>query len=466
VGLDLTRVPLRLGPLAPPHFAVKRSGLRWLRDDGAPCRAGEAVAYCNVGLVADPAIKPEIENPFAGEFLDLQAVLAPRTAGRFHRSDAGSRGGFLDRLDLFQFWTPDFVIGHLERAPDAGPSPHGEEDELEILLMTGRRHANLSEGRQGLLTGWHERSRAWRPGGGAPPGSLLGLGICELDGVLRGESSAFLELFEAITGPAHAIYVDQEPLVPTARTLVEQIQRTEAEHAAIAADLMGFLLKASPPALPAEWIFAAALLRALQHKPLSETFDLLGRTHVRRSGPADAVLLTVNAESQAMLRHRRLGYVMHLYDHRLGQAGPAVQAWVKASFEPLACGLDDMAHDYRELIGLIHDAPGRMPAHVLICNRMSTSGEDDLQTYLGFDKPMSAMLASIYGKDLNLMLHDLARDRGAAIVDVDAIAAEMGGQRNLPDAVHGSGALYAEVRAELAHILHGKGVPGFGPALG
>jgi hypothetical protein len=254
--------------------------------------------------------------------------------------------------------------------------------------------------------------------------------------------------------------------VPTARTLVEQIRRTEAEYAAIIEDLMGYLLKASPPPLPEEWIFAAALLHGLKRTPLSETYDLLSRVGVFRSGPADALLLTANAESQRPLRHRRLGYAMQVHGHWLGRAVPTIQAWTKASFEPIVCGLDDMARDYRELVGLIEAAPGRMPAHVLICNLMSTVGEDDLQTYMGFDRPMSATLASIYGKDLNLMLHDLARDHGVAIVDVDAITAEIGGQRNLPDGTHGSGALYAEVRAEVAHILRGRGVPGFGPALG
>lgn len=464
MGNRLSPIPLRLGPLAPPGFAVKRSGLRWLREEGALCRAGEAVAYCNVGLLPIPGAPRRFEQPFKDEFPDLQAVLAPRIAGRIRRSEVSSRGGFLDRLELFQFWTPDYVIGHLEPADDAGQALPGEADELEILFMTGRRYANISEGRQGLLTGWHSRGRAWRPRDDAPAGSVLGLGVCELDGVLRGESSAFLELFEAIGGPAHAIHADQEPLVPSARVLIEQIRRTEAEYALIVADLMGYLLAASPPALPEEWIFTAALLRALKHKPLSDTYDLLSRVGVHRSGPVDAVLLTLNSENQHPLRHRRLGYTLRVHDHRLVVAGPTIWAWVKESFEPFTYGLADMARDYRELIGLIQAAPGRMPAHMLVFNRMSSLGDDDVQTYLGFDKPMSATLASIYAKELNLMLYDLARDHDLAIVDVDAITAEMGGQRNMPDGTHGSGALYAEVRGEVIHILRGKGVPGFAPA--
>ena len=93
-----------------------------------------------------------------------------------------------------------------------------------------------------------------------------------------------------------------------------------------------------------------------------------------------------------------------------------------------------------------------MPRHILMLNRMSSSGDDDVQSYMPFDKPLGDTLASIRGKDINLMLHDLAREYDVAIVDVDAIAAELGGQRNLPDGIHPSGALQAEVRGEVSHI--------------
>jgi hypothetical protein len=77
---------------------------------------------------------------------------------------------------------------------------------------------------------------------------------------------------------------------------------------------------------------------------------------------------------------------------------------------------------------------------------------------------MASTLSSIFAQDLNLVLHDLAREPEVDIVDVDAITAEMGGQINMPDNVHTSGALQAETRAEVLHILNARGVPGFGPA--
>jgi hypothetical protein len=440
--------------------------MRWLREDGAHCRAGEAFAYCNIGLLPVRGAPPQIAQPFLEEDSDLQVVFAPRIAGRIHRSEVSSRGGFLDQLDLFQLWGPDFVLGHLERAENPGPALPGPEDELELLMMTGRRQADVSEGRQGLLTGWHNRTRAWRARDEAPLGSVLGLGICEMAGFLRGESSAFLELFEAISGPAHAILSEQEPSLPTARIIIEQTMRTKAQYDEIAADLIGHFAGVGARVEPSEWIFLASLLQTLRRAPLAETYDILSRTGLHHTGPADAVLLSAHAESLLLLRHRRLGYTVSIHSHRLGRPAPNAEAWIRENFERIPRTLDDIAGDYRDLTGMIRAAPERLPRNLMILNRMSSTGEEDLQNYMGFDAPMSSALASIYSQDLNLVLHDLGREPEVAIVDVDAIAADMGGQRNMPDGIHASGALQSEVRGEILHLLRARGVPGFGPAFG
>jgi hypothetical protein len=440
--------------------------MRWLREDGDHFRAGEAFAYCNIGLIPIRGEPRQIAQPFLEENDDLQVVFASRIAGRIHRSEVSSRGGFLDQLDLFQFWAPDFVLGHLERAENAGPALPGPEDELELLMMTGRRQAQISESRHGLLTGWHNRYRAWRTRDEAPLGSVLGLGICEMAGVMRGESSAFLEMFEAISGPAHAILSEQEPTLPCARILIEQTMRTKAQYDEIAADLIGYFAGVGSRVEPSEWIFVASLLQTLRRAPLAETYDILSRTSLHHTGPADAVLLSAHAESLLLLRHRRLGYAVRIHSHRLGRPVPNAEAWLKENFERVDCTLDDIARDYRDLIGMIRAAPERFPRNLMILNRMSSTGEEDLQNYMGFDAPMSSALASIYAQDLNLILHDLAREPEVAIVDVDAIAADMGGQRNMPDGVHSSGALQSEVLGEILHVLRARGVPGFGPAFG
>jgi hypothetical protein len=455
----LTAVPLRLGPLAPPGFLLLRSVIRWLREDGATVRPGEAIAFCNLGLAALSPTGAALTR-FDEEWLDVQAVMAPRIGGTLRRAQTSSRGGFLEQLEHFQQpWKPGFEIGSVE--PDAGRARPGSIDEVDLFLTAGRRQADLAEGRHGVLTGWHDRVRAWRAEGEGPLGAVISLGICEMTGVLRGEQLAFLELFEQVAGPAHVIQIADEPLVHSAPVIAELGARTDAERDAISADLIEYFTRAN--ARPAEWVFAGALLKALHRAPLAESYDLLGRRGVRRVGPADAVVLSAGAEG-GLLRHRRLGYAVNVHGFRAVRAGPTVTAWLQEAFEPVHRSIDDVGQDYRGLFAATR-ATGGLPKHMLIVNLMSTSGDDDIQNYQAFDAPMAETLPGVHAREMNLMLHDLAReDRDVAIVDVDAIAAEMGARRHLPDGVHSSGALQAEVRAEMLHILCERGLSGFGPA--
>jgi hypothetical protein len=460
LGLALTAIPLRLGPLTPPGFLVVRSVIRWLREDGATVRPGEAVAFCNVGLAALSTRGAGVIG-FDDEWLDVQAVMAPRVGGTLRRAQSVWRGGFHEQLEHFrQPWTPEFEIGSI--VPDGGPALPGSSDEVELYLTAARRQADLAEGRHGLLTGWHDRVRAWRAEGDGPLGSVISLGICEMTGVLRGEHLGFLELFEQIAGPAHVIQVADEPLVHSAPIIAELGARTEAERELISADLIDYFARAR--ARPVEWVFAGVLLKALHRSPLTESYDVLGRGGVRRVGPADAVVLSAGAEG-GLLRHRRLGYALNVHDFRAVRAGPIVSAWLREAFEPVRRSIDDVGQDYRALFRAIRATPGGRPKHILIANLMSTSGDDDIQNYQAFDAPMAETLSGVRARDMNLMLHDLAREDGdVAIVDVDAIAAEMGARRNLPDGLHSSGALQVELRAEIMHILCARGMPGFGPA--
>jgi hypothetical protein len=162
-------------------------------------------------------------------------------------------------------------------------------------------------------------------------------------------------------------------------------------------------------------------------------------------------------------RHRRLGYTFHCHDYRLNDAGPAFRSWMRSSFEPVFRGVDDIRADYRALVDVIR--AGSPATRILICNAMSTSGLEDLQTYVGFDEPMGDALSSVRCRDLNLMLHDLARERDIDIIDVDAIAAELGGAHAIRDGVHQNGEMQSQVRQEILRTLRTRGVPGFAPRL-
>jgi hypothetical protein len=164
------------------------------------------------------------------------------------------------------------------------------------------------------------------------------------------------------------------------------------------------------------------------------------------------VLLSLNAEPSAILRHKTLGYRVHVLRHHQVAAGPAVRNWFANSFEFVQRTTDDIKMDYQRLIDGIEKTTG---ARVIILNRMSTSGDEDISTYAPFDAPLGGVLANIASKELNLMLHDIASDRNVAIVDVDAIAADIGGGEHLPDGVHQSGVIQDLLREEILQIMRG-----------
>lgn len=451
----MTSIPLRLGRLEVPGFDIRRSGIRWLRDEGRYCRPGDVIGYCSVGL--SPTDRSRAQSaPFAEEAQDLQIAFATRLGGHLRIAPQASQGGYLDQLHSYQGWTPDFVIGVLEQPPGAAASPDASPD-LRLLMTAGRRMTDIAVERSGLLTGWYDRRRAWWGETDAPVGTLLSLGICEQVGIVRGEAGAFHEFFQATSGPAQIIHVPDEALVPCAAVLIDQLHRTDAQREEIAADAARTLLGGPVVPTAKDWLFMGALLSALLASPLTDEHDILTRRGLRRSTGIDALLLSVHAETSDILRHRKLGYHLKNHDFRIAQAGPAVKAWLRSSFEPVQRTPDDIRRDMHALIDAVR---ARHATQFLILNAMSTSGYEQIDNYAAFDRPLGDSVVSVRLRELNLMLHDLVRDRDVAIIDADLIGAVLG-NRHLPDGIHQSGTMQAELRNEILHTLRARRVPGF-----
>jgi hypothetical protein len=161
-------------------------------------------------------------------------------------------------------------------------------------------------------------------------------------------------------------------------------------------------------------------------------------------------MLSLSAEPQSILRHKSLGYHLHIMRHRLAAAGPVFRSWLGGAFETVKRSVDDIRSDYQRLIDTMHSSIG---ARTLVVNRMSTSGHETVSNYSPFDAPLSETLSSVAAKELNLMLHDLAEHGDVAIIDVDAIAADLGGARHLPDGIRQSGLIQTALRSEVLETL-------------
>ena len=226
------RIPLQLGPLAPDGHRLYRSGFRWRCEDGQLCRAGQVVAYCNVGLAPDSVSRDSIP-PFASESRDLQAALVLGVDGRIRHAKGSSAGGFGDQLQSV-LWEPGFVVADLDCTE---PTSTAHVLPLRIMLAGGRRVTEYAEVRVGFLTGWHDRSRAWWADGSRVDGTLLSLGTCELNSAIRGRHFDYTELLTATPGAAQLILVPDDVLDPSARVMLEQVVRTPKQAEEIALDL-------------------------------------------------------------------------------------------------------------------------------------------------------------------------------------------------------------------------------------
>jgi hypothetical protein len=445
----MTPIPLLCGSLKADGFVIRRSGMHWLRHDGYMCRPNEVIGYCNISL-EQVAGQRSGTFPMADE-IELHVAFAPQVGGRLRIAQGNSPGGYLNALGL-HVWNPDDALGHLEPVLGSDDAVQTNVGEMRLLMIAGRRMSALADTNIGILPGWHSRSRAWWcDRSGSDLSTLLCLGVCDAAGVVRGNETPFIEAFEATPSPTHLVYVPDHPMVPCAPILLEQLTRSTAQNEAIAADLSSGLTSGRIVPNADDWMFAGALLASLQNSPMREKYDVLTPTGLRQLGPADTILLSLSSEVRTILRHRKLGYSVQMLRHRQTAAGPAIRSWLASDFEPVKRTIDDIRRDYRQLVDTVAAQTG---GRVLILNRMSTSGFEDITSYVSFDAPMGDTLENIAAKEMNLMLHDLADECDFSIVDVDAIAADLGGAQHLPDGIHHSAAMQAMVRSEIIHILN------------
>jgi hypothetical protein len=445
----MTPLPLSLGPLVASGFVIRRSGIHWLCEDGHECRPNEVIGYSNISLEKAPGQRSGSAAPMADE-LEFQVAFAPTCAGRIRISGGNSPGGYLNEFGL-HIWRPDDVLAYLDPVSDAAAFAETDPGRLRLLLLAGRRMSGLADVDYGLLPGWHSRSRAWWGDQQNPIATLLCLGICDAAGIVRGNQMPFIEAFETAPGPAQLVYVPDHPVVPCAPILLEQLERTPAQKRDIASDLASALANSRTPATADDWLFAGALQSSIERSPIMETYDVLTPTGLHHLGPPDAILLSLSAEVQSVLRHKKLGYSLQMLRHRQASAGPAIRAWLSSAFEPIKRTIDDIRQDYRRLIEAVAAKTG---ARILILNRMSTSGYEDILSYAPFDAPMRETLENIAAKEMNLMLHDLSEECDFSIVDVDAMAAQLGGAEHLPDGIHHSAIMQTALRSQINQILN------------
>lgn len=461
--------PLVLPPLSAEPARMRRSGLRWRRPSGAQVGAREPVAVCYVRLsgVGDAPV------PLGQEQNDLQVLLAPAAACRFHRKADASEGGYRDLVETGE-WRPGEYVADAESL--AGSA------ELLPMILAGRRGFESGEGRGSLLAGWHERVRGFWPGLGKAEryGTVLSLGTCEQNAVFRGDDTAFLSWFARAPGPAQLVAVSDERCVHSSAVLLQHLRRTPAEALAITgavhewigqrisscgpATFPGFGPEAARGTLHGRWpeaqeiSFAFHLLtEAVGTSPILERTEILTANGVAELPPPEAIALTLGSELAHHFRHKQTGWIIALHSFRFGPfIGPGVMDWLRRDFEPMKRTVADMRSD---LAALADEVQARTGGTLIVQNLIASIIADRVANYAWLGDAFDESIA-VRGNEANLMLGDLTRDHAIVMVDSDALAAELG-VGEVPDRFHASGALVEAQRAEVHRVLRELRVPGF-----
>jgi len=461
--------PLVLPPLAANPARIRRSGIRWRRRSGTEVQSREPVAVCYIRLTATG----DTPVPLAEEQNDLQVLLAPRADCLFHRKADVSEGGYRDLVESGE-WRAGEHVADAESL--AGPS------ELLPLVLAGRRGFESGEGRGGLLAGWHERVRAFWPGPGRNErhGSVLSLGTCEQNAIFRGEDNAFLSWFSRTPGPAQIIAVSDERCVHSSAVLLQHLRRTPGEAQAITTAVFDWINQrvacCGPDAFPGldasssrgtlrgRWpgsqdiSFAFHLLsEAVGTSPILERTQALGAGGTIELPPPEAIALTLGSELAHHYRHKRTGWLIALHSFRFGPfIGPGVVDWLRRDFEPVRRSVADMRRDLAELADEVEKRTG---GTLLLQNLVASTITDRVANYAWLGEAFDESVAVI-GNEANLMLADLSRDHAIAVIDSDALAADLGVDQ-VPDRFHASGRLVDAQRSEVHRVLRELRVPGF-----
>ena len=448
-----SKIPIVLGPIDIEGYNLTRSGVRWLHEDGQPCSKGEIIAFCNIVITSKGSKGPRLIL-FNEESQDLKIAISTPISGRVRHSEERVLGGWGNIRQTLR-WDENDVVGYIE--PQDESLAKLEKVQGSLFMVAGRRVTPIAEDHSGLLTGWFDRTRACSLESEGPIGTLLSLGICNLRNVIRGESSAFLEIIKDVTG--HVVNVSDNLLVYNSRVMIELLNRQPTHYHEILRDFSMGGMKGQVLPFGIDWAFAGEFLRCLQVCHFAEDYKVATRKGVKSLATPEAILLSLEAETSPMMRHLKLGYAFSYQGYRRAQFPPAFKAWLQPNFELVKRNLYEIHADYVRLIKSIRE---RAPStQILVVNMMSSSAEFALHRFGDFESPIGETAPGVRAQDLNLLLCDLAREHDVAIVDADAIAAKFGGKHTMPDGVHTNGIMEAELRREILRIMKVKNIPGF-----
>jgi hypothetical protein len=199
------------------------------------------------------------------------------------------------------------------------------------------------------------------------------------------------------------------------------------------------------------------LAEAVGTSPILERTEVITDRGVTEVNPPDAIALTLGSEFSPHFRHRRTGWIIAIHGFRFGAfISPNFAEWLRRDFEQVT---RTVADSQRDLAALADEVGARTGAVLLVQNLIASTAADRVSNYAWLGDAFNESVA-VLGNEANLMLSDLTRHHDIAMIDSDALAAELG-VRQVPDRFHASRELVEAQRCEIRRVLREYRIPGF-----
>ncbi|MBT8605971.1 hypothetical protein G6677_05805 [Polynucleobacter paneuropaeus] len=439
----MTKISIVLGNLNADLGQIAMSGLRWIVKDKQYCKAGTRLAYCNLQLLDADSVKS-----MAGEMNDFQLVFIAPIDGILHIGAGTSHGGLLDQLPNYVRWKSDFVICEVEPT-DLTITAHAIP--VGLIFAAGQRNASFAENRNGILSGWFQKTRVWSGSKGKVEKTLITLGVCDLLNTIRGDQIVSLQMMELISKCPQLILISDGLVILAAVSVLENLQRTPKDIEAVSLNFHE-MVKAYGQSFGAEdYLFLGALLTTLTSNYLAQSSTTMTREGLHHECKPNIVLTSLSAQPRRIFKHKTLGYSVAFHEFRFTKLSKLVRRFIAENFETIIRTPQEIIDDLIKLADYLGPS-----IQLIVANRPANPLVDPITRYGLYDAQTFDDIEMVQYHEVNYLLSELAAKGVLDVVDVDMIASKLGVKKHVPDGAHWSGQLELQVAKEISRLVSMK----------
>jgi hypothetical protein len=268
----------------------------------------------------------------------------------------------------------------------------------------------------------------------------VSLGNCEHLGFFAGAAGDFAYWLGGFEGPLHVVFKPDRILVPSAAALRSALGRDDEARERMLQDFASWFPEfAHGPPTARPWLAIATLAEESLEPPVPVRHHaIVDGSGQRLECQPGLVFLSLANEFAVHLRHRELGYVISIPGFQFAK-NPELKPALLRRFDPIRPTAAETRENLAAAFRRIRQVTG---AQVAVLNVTT----DPSRIFDWSQIPNPEEVAAVRSMDLNLALWEAAEQERCWVVDVEALAIELGIRGAHPDRVHPSAALDELVR--------------------